>query len=374
MAWKAIHSLCAAMILFGVSVTLCCSSRINGSMGAIGEGGGTISRNIDLLPVAATDKVGEDPDDPAIWVNLYDPERSLILGTDKTAAPHGGLYVFGLDGKLRHRITGLDRPNNVDVEYGLMAGEQRIDIAVLTERYKRQLRVFRIEPDGSGISDISAGGGLPVFQGEQGEQAAPMGIALYRRPRDGAIFAIVSRKTGPRDGYLWQYRLETDSTGKVKATKVREFGRFSGQGEIEAVAVDDALSYLYYADEGDGIHKWHADPDHPDSNRELAHFGREGFKGDREGIAIYANADGTGYLLCTDQLEGNSEYRIYRREGKPGNPHDHSEVVAVIRGGADSTDGIEVTSSALGPRFPRGLLLAMNSSGRNFLLYTFPKL
>jgi 3-phytase len=326
---------------------------------------------IDLRPVAATDQVVKDPDDPAIWIHPSEPERSLILGTDKAGAPHGGLYLFGLDGKVRQKITGIDRPNNVDVEYGLMVGGQRVDIAVLTERYKNRLRVFRIEPDGSGVSDISAS--LSVFQGRRGEQAAPMGIALYRRPPDGAIFAIVSRKTGPRAAYLWQYRLEDDGAGKIRAIKVREFGSFSGRGEIEAVAVDDALGYVYYADEGDGIHKWHADPDHPDSGRELAHFGKDGFKGDREGIAIYAKPDGTGYLVCTNQLPRNSEYRVYRREGSSGSPHDHSEVVAVIRGGADSTDGIEITAVALGSRFPRGLLVAMNSSGRNFLLYPFPK-
>jgi 3-phytase len=326
---------------------------------------------IDLRPLAATDQVVKDPDDPAIWVHPSEPERSLILGTDKAGAPHGGLYVFGLDGKVRQKITGIDRPNNVDVEYGLTIGSRRVDIAVLTERYKSRLRVFRIEPDGSGVSDISAS--LSVFQGKRGNQAAPMGIALYHRPSDGAIFAIVSRKTGPRDAYLWQYQLEDDGAGKVRATKVREFGSFSGQGEIEAVAVDDALGYVYYADEGDGIHKWHADPDHPDSGRELAHFGKDGFKGDREGIAIYAKPEGTGYLVCTDQLPRNSEYRVYRREGRPANPHDHSEVVAVIRGGADSTDGIEITAAALGSRFPQGLLVAMNSGGRNFLLYPFPR-
>ena len=90
-----------------------------------------------------------------------------------------------------------------------------------------------------------------------------MGVALYRRPKDGAIFAIVGRKNGPKSGYLWQYRLEDDGRGNVRALKIREFGQFSGTGEIEAIAVDDELGYVYYADEGNGIHKWHADPDHP---------------------------------------------------------------------------------------------------------------
>ena len=156
---------------------------------------------------------------------------------------------------------------------------------------------------------------------------------------------------------------------RVKASFVRYFGKFSGEGEIEAVAVDDALGYVYYADEGDGIHKYHADPEHADAARELAHFGRTGFRADREGIAIYERNDGTGYIVCTDQLSGKSKYHIYRREGEPGRPHDHSTLLKVLSSGADSTDGLEISSRPLGPKFPAGLMVAMNSSGRNFLLY-----
>ncbi|MGH9673590.1 MAG: phytase [Bryobacteraceae bacterium] len=317
--------------------------------------------------VGATDQVSEDPDDPAIWRHPSDPSRSLILGTNKIPAPKGALVVFGLDGKIRQTIEGIDRPNNVDVEYGLPLQGRPTDIAVLTERLRMRLRAFAIPKDGGPLTDVS--GSLAVFEGQKGEQAAPMGIALYRRPRDGTIFAVVGRKEGPRQGYIWQYRLEDDGSGKVKAVKVRELGVFSGSGEIEAIAVDDALGYVYYADEGDGIHKWQADPDHPAAGRELAHFGRTGFQGDREGIAIYARPDGTGYVICTDQVEKDSRYFLFRREGAPGNPHDHNEVLKIVRGGADSTDGLEATSAALGDRFPGGLVAAMNSAGRNFLIY-----
>jgi len=323
---------------------------------------------IEVKPVLATEPVSDDPDDPAIWVNPRDPAQSLIIATNKVAAPRGALYVYGLDGKIRQVIDKLDRPNNVDVEYGLVLGGRRVDIAVATERMQRRLRVFRILAEGK-LEDVSSLEGLRVFEGCEGEQGAPMGIALYKRPRDGSIFAIVSRKEGPQEGYLWQYRLMDDGTGRVRAQKVREFGRFSGQGEIEAVAVDDELGYVYYADEGDGIHKYHADPDHPEAARELAHFGREGFQGDREGIAIYALGGGRGYIVCTDQLPGDTKYHVYRREGAPGRPHDHSELLKVFYGGADETDGIEVTSRPLGGQFPRGLMAAMNSGPKNFLIY-----
>jgi 3-phytase len=244
-----------------------------------------------------------------------------------------------------------------------------MDIAVAAERLQRQLRIYRIQPDGSRITDITSLGKSRVFADRSGEAAAPMGISMYRRPRDGAIFAIVAPKSGPRLGYLGQYRLEDDGTGRVKAIFVRYFGSFSGSGEIEAVVVDDEAGYIYYADEGDGIHKYHADPDDSASATELAHFGRTGFRGDREGLAIYRGRDGTGYIVCTDQIAGNSESHVYRREGEPGQPHNHHRLLWIFRGGADTTDGLEITSRSLGPQFPDGLIVAMNSKGRNFLLY-----
>ncbi len=328
------------------------------------------------IPIAAafaTASLPDDPDDPAIWVHPTDPARSLVIGTVKTAAPAGAIVVFDVEGRIRQVVPGIDRPNNVDVEYGVPLGGATVDIVVATERLARQLRSFRVDPDAGRLVDL---GGTSILQGEPGEAGAPMGIGLYRRARDGALFAIVAPKAGPRDGYLWQYRLSDDGRGRLAAAFVRRFGRFSAtdrrsENEIEAVAVDDTLGYVYYADEADGIHKWHADPDAPGAAGELAHFARAGFRGDREGLAIYVLHDGTGYIVCTDQLAGDSEYHVYPREGTPGAPHDHSREIAVLRAGADSTDGIEISSSPLGPRLPRGAMVAMNSGPRNFLVFSW---
>jgi 3-phytase len=330
-----------------------------------------LSQALEIEAEYGTAPLSNDPDDPAIWVHPKDPSRSLILGTMKVASPAGAIVAFGMDGQIRQVITGIDRPNNIDVEYGMTLGGRAADIAVATERLSRQLRIFRIDPAEGRLIDL---GGIPVLEGQEGEAGAPMGIGLYRRGRDGAIFAIVAPKEGPRDGYLWQYRLFDAGGGRVGAKFVRRFGTFSAatvreENEIEAVAVDDALGYVYYADEADGIHKWHADPDHADAGRELAHFARTGYRGDREGIAIYALPDGTGYIVAADQLDEDSEYHVYPREGGPGNPHDHSREIAVLRGGADATDGIEISSSPLGPGLPNGVLIAMNSAPRNFLVF-----
>jgi 3-phytase len=321
-----------------------------------------------VAPAIATEALPKDPDDPAIWLNSRDPANSLVLGTMKVAAPDGALAVFGLDGKLRHLLKGPNRPNNVDVEYGLDLDATPTDIAVLTERNGRRLRAYAIAADGSGLRDISSGG-MPILAGAAGDDGAPMGIGLYKRPKDGAIFAIVSPKAGPKQNYLWQYRLADDGTGRVKAMFVRKFGAFSGVGEIEAIAVDDELGYVYYADEGTGIHKWHADPDAPGANTELALFGTTGYQQDREGLGIYTLPGGTGYIVSVDQLPRESIFHIYKREGEPGRPHDHSALLLSFKGGADGTDGLDVSSAAFGPQFPEGVLVAMNSASRNFLIY-----
>lgn len=355
-------ALAAFLVLVPVLVIVSCSS---GNTKGSGESR-TSPLSITMDPYIATDQVPDDPDDPAIWVHPKDPTKSLIVATNKVEKPGGALVVFDLEGKIIQSIGNLDRPNNVDIEQRVMLGGETLDIAVVTERQARAVRIYAIDPNSRALSEKAV---VPVFEGEQGDHAAPMGIGVYRR-MDGTTFVIVGRKSGPAEGYFWQYRLVPGPRLEL----VRKFGAFSGSGEIEAVVVDDALGYVYYADETTGIRKYHADPDAPEAQRELALFGQSGYLGDREGLAIYAVDDRTGYLVSTDQLEGKSRYFLYRREGGAGGPHDHSELVAVLDGPADSTDGIEVTATRLKAELPFGMLVAMNSGPRNFLVFAWPDL
>jgi len=318
-----------------------------------------------IAPRLVSEKVNGDFDDPAIWLHPTDRRQSLILGTDKGDPGPGALFVFDLQGKILADkvVRGLDRPNNVDVEYGLALNGVTTDIAVMTQKYASKIRVFSV-PEMRAIDN----GGVEVFAGVS--KVEPMGVALYKRPADGAIFIILSRKEGPTDGsYLWQYRLE-DNGGNVKAIKVREFGMWSGKGEIEAIAVDDSLGFVYYSDEWFGIRKYAADPDAPDANRELAVFGTTGFAEDREGISIYQVNDGAGYIIVSDQ-QANT-FHFYKREGEPGNPHDH-QLVTVLKLSTTGCDGAEVTNVILNDEFSKGLFIAM-SEGGVFQFYAWPNL
>lgn len=314
-----------------------------------------------LKPVVVTEPVQFDTDDPAIWIHPTDRSQSLVIGTDKDT--NGALYAFDLAGKIVRRVGDLKRPNNVDIVAGFPLAGRSVDLAVVTERERQRLRVFTL-PE---LNCVDAGD-LTVFGGDTAR--APMGVALYRRPRDGAVFAIVGGKGGPADGYLAQYRLGENGTGQVTMTLVRHFGRYSGKKEIEAIAVDAELGFVYYSDETFGVRKYAADPEGPEANRELAVFGTTGYASDHEGISIYKVTEQTGYLLVSDQQA--NRFRIYKREGEPGRPHEHT-LVKTVPVSAIESDGSEVTNVDLGPQFPGGLFVAM-SNGRVFHYYSWAQI
>ena len=310
-----------------------------------------------IKPNVITQKTPNDTDDPAIWVNPDNPAESIVFGTDKET--NGGVYAFDLDGKIiaEKSIKNIQRPNNVDLEYGFTLNDStQTDILVFTEREKQQIRMFSV-PDMQPLD----GGGFPVFEDAEGfEQNLPMGIAIYKSPKDSKFYAVVGRKTGPTENYLYQYALESDSTG-VKATLVRKFGKFSGQKEIEAIAVDDENGFVYYSDEGVCIRKYYAEPSK--GNKEISCFGSEYFLEDIEGIAIATYEDGEGYIIVSNQQKG--EFNIFSRK-------DNSFVKAVNLTTLE-TDGCEVVTVPLNDTFTNGLFVAMNDA-KDFYFYDLGKI
>lgn len=312
----------------------------------------------EVKPVVITEPVKYDTDDPAIWVNPADPAKSLVIGTDKDA--DGALYVFDLNGKIVQDkvVHGLKRPNNVDLAYGLMLNGKPTDIAITTERLTHKLRIFSL-PDMKPVDK----GGIQVFEGETGtEYRDLMGISIYTA-KDGKMYAIAGRKTGPADGYLWQYLLGDDGTGNVRATLVRKFGQYSGKKEIESIAVDNELKHIYYSDEQVGVREYDADP--TSDNKQLAVFGTTGFKEDHEGISIYKLTDSTGYILVSDQ--GANRFQIFSREGTQQNPNEH-KLLKVVNVAARVSDGSDVVNVPLNDTFKHGLFVVM-STDKTFHYY-----
>lgn len=315
-----------------------------------------------------------NPLDAAIWASSVDPSKSLIFGTERTLVT-GRLYSYNLTGQNVQSSSPLMQPGLVDIKNGFTLGGQTLDLAAVAEAGTALIRIFSIDRNTGQMTDI--GGFTDVFKDRTGDSAVPVGVALYRRASDNAGFVVVSPRSGPMTNYLYQYRLDY-AAGKINLTYIRQFGEFStittpGDADVKGILVDDAAGYVYYTDKSFGIRKYLADPDAPNANAELAVFGQAEFSGDRNGLALYAKDDGTGYLLSVDQNPSQSRVLLWRREGAPGNPNSQA-LVSTLNLNADFIDGIAVTSTPLGDKYPGGLLAVSNRSGKNFLYYDWQQI
>ena len=230
-----------------------------------------------------------------------------------------------------------------------------VDVIAFTEREQQQIRLYSV-PDMKPLDN----GGFKVFaDATEPEFNLPMGIALYKSPKTSKLYAVVSRKTGPLENYLYQYEMLHDSTG-IHSKLVRKFGKFSGKKEIEAIAVDNELGFIYYSDEQHCIRKYAAEP--TSSNEEIACFGSDKFQADIEGIAIAKTSKKNGYIIVSNQQKG--EFNLFDRQT--------NEFIKAVNLTTVETDGCEVTTVPLGSKFPNGLFVAMNDS-KEFYFYDLKK-
>ncbi len=312
-------------------------------------GAGPISR---VHPKLALPPVLTDADDCAIWIQPTEPSRSIVIGNDK-AGQKAGLYVYDMNGKLLQFLP-MRAPSNLDVRYGMSLGGRPVDLCAVVERNRDLPRVLAIDPESRKLTNVNAERGSWI------RSKRPYGLALYKRPSDGAMFAFVSKRAEGSD--IEQFQLRDDGSGRVKSRRVRKFGGRAIKTHVEGMVADDELGFLYASDEEHAVLKFHADPERGGGLIHKFALG-DGIKGDREGIAIYKCADGTGYLLLSSQ--GNSTVKVYTREG------DNKFLKTVNTVGAWRTDGLDLTWRAAGPKFPHGFLVCHNSRGRNFVLYAW---
>ena len=304
-----------------------------------------------ILPYTETSSVPGDADDCCIWVHPNTPELSVVIGNDKK--DNGALYVWDLQGKLISKTETLNKPVNLDIRYGLKLGHKKLDVIACALRSNNQVKIYTINPNTRELRDITSDEGIFT------EHKLPCyGFTLYQRPHDKQLFAFVSSK-GP--GPIHQIELLDDGKGKIKGKLVRTFGEKDIKSYVEGMCVDDELNFIYCADERFGVLKYYADPDLED-NTLLHKFAlKDGISRDREGIALYKQSSGEGFLILSDQ--DNGTLNIYNREG------DNKFMSTIHTQGASKTDGLDATSNYLGPHFPQGGLVCHNDDKSNFVIY-----
>jgi 3-phytase len=302
----------------------------------------SVQADVETTPV---DTYGDAADDPAIWVHPTDPAKSLVIGTNKKL----GLDVYDLDGKRVQQLAD-GRLNNVDLRDGFKLGSKEVTLVVASNRTDKTIAVYAIDPATARLADVAAEK-IPTGLSD------PYGICMYHDRRSNRFFAFVNDGA---DGAFRQWELYADGAS-VRAKRVRDFAVGS---QAEGCVADDRSAALYVAEEDVGIWRYPADPRAGVERRQVDSTGAGGnLSADVEGIGLYARPDGTGYIVASSQ--GTDNFAVYRLEGA-NEFVGYFWIVANDELGIDGvseTDGLEVTSAALGSRFPDGALVAQD--GRN---------
>ena len=299
---------------------------------------------------------GDAADDPAVWIHPQTPGLSLILGTDK----QGGLHSYNMDGSAQQLVSDGAKPNNLDVLYDFKLDGRTLDLAVASVRASGEVgvKVWSIVAATRQLSDVTDGGSIPVFGGNE-----PYGACAYRSALTGRFFFFVNDK----DGQVEQYELKDAGGGKVNGTLVRTLKLGS---LTEGCVADDELGFLYVAEETIGIWKFGAEPDAGTDGKLAARVGDNGLAADVEGLTIYYASQGRGYLIASSQ--GNNTYKVYERAGE------NRFVLTIDPAGGriddvSDTDGICVTSCPTSAQFAQGVLIVQDGSNaggnQNFKLY-----
>jgi 3-phytase len=360
-------------------------------------------------PALYDDEAGgnSDADDPAIWRNAADPDRSLVIATAK----EGGLRVYDLGARLVQSLPAPRPPaeddapgryNNVDLVTGLRTSTGRADVAVVSDRGNDRLRIYRIDPSkpGGPLTDITDPEAAPVFSTDQAEindQRTAYGLATWQDKSTGRSYALVSRRERTR---LALVELKPTASGTVTYQKVRTldlpasfrlpngttWSPCAEPGElpqVEGMVVDPATGTLYAGQEDIGIWRIRADltgkpvlvdkvrefgvPGVYDEETEECAAGADpGYGGDRlsadvEGLTLFQESDGDGYLLASSQ--GDDTFALYDREVSEDNEYEGGFRVgaaSAILDGAQECDGAAVLNAPLGSRYPHGLLVVQD--------------
>lgn len=282
-------------------------------------------------------------DDPAIWRNPRRPSQSLIVGTDKKA----GLYVYGLDGKVRS-FTAAGRVNNV----ALADLGRRGVVVVASDRNDEanaRLQLYRLDTRSGALAPLGA------VSGGAGEA---YGVCLLRKGRDLFAFSVL------KHGAIHQVRLDLAGAAP-SGTIVRSLKL---ETQTEGCVADARSMTLYVGEEDRGIWAFDARAAGPAAGRLVAPVDGTHLVADVEGLALMPQGRRGGWLLASSQ--GDNAFALYRLPGLQ--PAGRFRVTTGSLGSIEETDGIEVAPGNFGRHYPGGLFVAQDGdnapSAQNFKL------
>jgi 3-phytase len=288
----------------------------------------TLTASGETVPVGTANE--DAADDPAIWRNRRNPSASLIVATDKKA----GLYVYGLDGKVRH-FAAAGRLNNVDlVDLGsrgvMVIASDRNDLA------NAKLRLYYLN---------KANGTLTGAGSVTGGAGEAYGVCLWRT--GGKLYAFSVLKEGA------VHQIEISMAGPLSGRIVRTLKLAT---QPEGCVVDPRTSTLFVGEEDRGIWRFDARASGSAAGSLVIPTDGVNLVADVEGLAIAPRGNRGGYLIASSQ--GDNAYVLFRLPDL--RPAGRFRISQGAFGAAEETDGIAFHPGDFGGPYSRGLLVVQD--------------
>jgi len=303
----------------------------------------TVTADVETAPVKSA--LDEDAaDDPAIWINSADPEKSTIIGTNKKL----GLGVYNFKGEELFFYT-IGNVNNVDVRYKFNLNGEPVDLVAASNRSSNTISLLKINQSDGSLEEIAA-------RELKSNVDEVYGLCMYHDKKADKHYVFVNGKAGA----IEQWELKATDGGKIDGEIVRTL---SVDSQPEGMVADDIQGTLYVGEEDKGVWKFSAkaDADTAKTFIAMSDTTNKNIEYDVEGISLYYNGDEKGYLIISSQ--GNHTYAVFERSGDNKYLGSFSVKDGSIDG-SEETDGIDVTNIAIVKTFPNGVFIAQD--GYNF--------
>lgn len=184
------------------------------------------------------------------------------------------------------------------------------------------------------------------------------GSCTYRSPETGKQYLFVNEKSAR---YL-QYELTSTANGTLQTALVRDFTGGAG-GQVEGCVTDEENGWLFLGEEPSALWRYGAEPDSGEEGVRVAYVGDGTMHGEVEGVTLVVG-DGPDKGFVIVSMQGVSAYGVYRR----AEPHEYVATFTISASSdgqidaVTNTDGVTAVGTALGTRFPHGLLVVHDDS------------
>jgi 3-phytase len=330
--------------------TLVCFLLISSMIGLSQNDGPVIfdvTASCETAPVESPD---DGADDPCIWVPSGNHAGTIIVGTDKKF----GLETYDLSGNKLNRF-GFGNINNVDINpYYFSPNPDGIITSALvigTNRSTHSVDFFRLNESGE----------LFLIHREVIGQEMGDLYGLCAFSEQGVHYFVASDKDGTimRASYAELSQTNSQNTaGHVdkKAISVNDTQVFKLNSTVEGLVADTHHKTLYIAEEDRGIWAYPLVDHSAFAPRLILVTDDKLLMADIEGLTLYDQGEGQGYILCS--IQGANSYGVLDRQSL--------SLLGIFKivpsgsiDGAEETDGIDVSAEAL-PGFPKGLFVVQD--------------